>query len=197
MIVVLAIIVVTWRPWDDGSASRITTSGLVPVLTLLVGQAGSWVAGTGATKQALDLRQLDLRHEAEREDARVAREAAVAAQARREQERADVRELFLEAIRATSDLAPLVSVIMAPEDIPRDECARVRVALLAALPYLSPDVEVDLLGYLARGAATSVLETIHRLYLDDTAEKYADHRSRLLLDIVAFEEAIVKLPQLR
>jgi hypothetical protein len=133
-VAVAVVLVVAWRPWADGAQGRLTSSGLVPVLALLVGQLGATAISARSAAQALEIRALELEHD---------RQTAIAAASRADAERSAaaaaaqteaVLERLVEAIRATAALTAALKTKTSPK--PTAEVTAAQVALLRLIPIV-------------------------------------------------------------
>jgi hypothetical protein len=178
--VVVVLITATWRPWADGAADRATSSGLIPVLTLIIGQLVSYAIAATSQSQALSVRRLEL----DREDERAERERGQREQAGaliERQERADRdRELLLAAVQATSRLNNALAsqvLLSRTATMPAELMSTARVALLSAQHLFDPDDQIDEeVAFLLRSALGSMEEV-------QAAESYDDllGRSKTLM----------------
>jgi hypothetical protein len=111
--IVVVLLLVTWtlRPWEDGSASRLTASGLVPVLVLLIGQVSSWAVADGSARSARELRLVELGHDVDEAKRQETREDEAAARQSEAAALDSERSLFIGAVRASSILSTDIALV--------------------------------------------------------------------------------------
>jgi hypothetical protein len=189
--VVLAVIVLAWRPWADGAQDRITTSGLVPVLTLLLGQLVTLAVSASTTEQSLLLRRYELEHEGEMARGAAIRQDRLRAEEQEAAANEDVRQRFLEVIRAASALGPALSnaivlTYRADVQMPSEELTQARVALFNVVPLLDEVEDLHLAG-----KVKAALESLTQLNasLDDSSFTANGLTAIEQLDIVQFDIA--------
>lgn len=194
VLVVLAVVVLTWRPWAAGANARITASGLVPVLTLLLGQLGSWTISSGSAEQALAVRKAELEHEAQESKAAAERADEAAKRERTEAESREQQQQLVALMSATTSLGPAIFAAIegtSKEALPSKAFSQTKVALLTAMPVLELDET------LANTAFELIYQMDDVLLAADDGEA-VDQASRSLLGhLTSFERDLSRSQLLR